>query len=172
MTKMKNRGFTLIELLIVIAIIAILAGIIVATLGNPTGEARNSTRVNELDSIADACQQYLIDNASYPATLGVLVTDGLITALPVDPQTGNGYSYVRCLVNGNPRIVIGANLENAGGAVDKAADDIGASPWACDAVDVCVGEVPPNPNICPAALDLDVECGLADGSDLIYCVSR
>ncbi len=70
--KSKNQGFTLVELLLVIAIIAILAGIAVMAL-NPTkqfGDARNIDRRSDLNSILNAVYQYAIDNnGSLPPTI-------------------------------------------------------------------------------------------------------
>ncbi|MFB6181457.1 MAG: prepilin-type N-terminal cleavage/methylation domain-containing protein, partial [Candidatus Magasanikbacteria bacterium] len=60
----EDKGFTLIELLIVIAIIAILAGIVFVALdpGQRFGEARDSERHSEVNSIAQAVKQHQIDN--------------------------------------------------------------------------------------------------------------
>lgn len=168
MIQRAKSGFTLIELLIVIAIIAILAGIIIATLGNPTAEARNSTRVQALDSIADAAQQYLIDEATYPGNVDVLVTNGYITSLPEDPSTSAIYSYLTCLVDGNPRVVVGANLEDAGEASAKADSDFGAAQWTCDANPTCVpADGAQNPEICDAVADT-ADCS----ANLVYCAAR
>ncbi len=62
---MKNtKGFTLIELLIVIGIIAILAsGVIVAiNPGRQFEQARNSTRWQHMNTIANAVYSYAVEN--------------------------------------------------------------------------------------------------------------
>jgi prepilin-type N-terminal cleavage/methylation domain-containing protein len=62
---MKNKqGFTLIELLIVIGIIAILAsGVIVAiNPGQQFEQARNSTRWQHMNTIANAVYSYAVEN--------------------------------------------------------------------------------------------------------------
>lgn len=65
MTKMKhNDGFTLLEILLVVAAIAILAGIVIFAL-NPSkqlAEARNAERSSDVRSLLDAVYQYSIDH--------------------------------------------------------------------------------------------------------------
>lgn len=172
MIKTKNRGFTLIELLIVIAIIAILAGIIVATLGNPTGEARDSTRCQAVDSIGDAAQQYLVAGSAsnYPDDIADLVTGGHISSEPVEP-TGDGdgnnvYEYSHCLVGGQPRVGVGTTLEVD--AKDKAGNDF--SIITCDApggVCSCVDDA--ISGLCNiAAGACEIKCNTA----LAYCIAR
>jgi len=60
----EEKGFTLIELLIVIAIIAVLAGIVFVALnpGQRFSEARDAQRSSEVNSIAQALKQHQVDN--------------------------------------------------------------------------------------------------------------
>lgn len=170
MIRKRNKGFTLIELLIVIAIIAILAGIIVATLGNPTGEARDSKRCQAVDSVGDAAQQYLIGEgaATYPATLDALITKGYLSSEPMDPADGTQhYNYAVCNVNGNPRVIIGATLEVDIGAGSKAANDLGTID--CDALPVCVDDADNDTDLCDAVTG-DIDCD--DALDTLYCIAR
>jgi prepilin-type N-terminal cleavage/methylation domain-containing protein len=67
-TKMQ-RGFTLLEVLLVVAIIAILAGIVIIAI-NPTknlADSRNSQRSVNVKTIVDAVYQYSIDSGALPA---------------------------------------------------------------------------------------------------------
>lgn len=103
---MKKGGFTLIELLIVIAIIAILAaGIIIAVNpGKQFREARNSTRWQHMNAIANAVYTYTIDHGGvyptcipdYPnvANANDCETDLVpkyISAIPTPPLNGEIY---------------------------------------------------------------------------------
>lgn len=82
----QKRGFTLLEILLVVAAIAILAGIVIIAI-NPAkqlGDTRNSERRSDVNSILNAIHQYSIDNnGTYPSGLDtthtsaqVLGTDG------------------------------------------------------------------------------------------------
>jgi len=103
---MKKRGFTLIELLIVIAIIAILAaGVIIAVNpGKQFREARNSTRWQHMNAIANAVYTYAVDHGgayptcipSYPNTTDVNDCSGelvptYISSMPTPPLAGESY---------------------------------------------------------------------------------
>ena len=115
----SERGFTLIEILIVIALIAILAGVVLVAI-NPArqfGQANNSQRSGNVNVILNAIGQYMIDNrGSLPASIGALADDetqtisktgGIdlctdlvptyIPALPSDPKSGqNGVPVLDC----------------------------------------------------------------------------
>jgi prepilin-type N-terminal cleavage/methylation domain-containing protein len=86
----KNRGFTLIELLCVIAIIAILAGIIMPVVQNTTTRAYDTKCMNNLRQIGMAANSAATDNDNvYPIVeidpSGNVVSDALgVPAKPID----------------------------------------------------------------------------------------
>ena len=120
--KQKQGGFTLLEVLLVVAIIAILAGIVIIAI-NPSknlADSRNAQRSADVTTILNAVYQYALDNnGSVPSTitssateicsttgapcaspvtidLGVLTASGkYIVSIPKDPQCPSV-----CLANG------------------------------------------------------------------------
>ncbi len=82
----NKKGFTLIELLIVIAILAVLAGIVVVTL-NPAEllkQARDAKRIADMDSLTGAINFYLTDvtspNLCLGGAAGGCINGGICTA--------------------------------------------------------------------------------------------
>lgn len=67
----KKKGFTLLEVLLVVAAIAILAGIVILAI-NPNkqlAETRNDQRRSDVNTIMNAVYQYYIDTGSLPANI-------------------------------------------------------------------------------------------------------
>lgn len=69
---MNKKGFTLLEILLVVAAIAILAGIVIIAI-NPSkqlGDTQNAQRESDVNAILNAVYQYSLDNGgSFPAGL-------------------------------------------------------------------------------------------------------
>lgn len=133
-----KKGFTLIEILLVVAAIAILAGIVILAI-NPVkqlGDTRNAQRRADVNTILNAVYQYNIDSGIIPASITTTSTEickttgscaGLIdlsvlttnekylTAMPSDPtgSSTNGTGY-RIMKTVNGRITVNApSAENA-----------------------------------------------------------
>lgn len=103
-----EQGLTLIEMIVVLAIIAIIAGLIVVNVINRPDQARGTTTQVDMRNIASALKIYRLDNGDYPSTaqgLAALVSKptgdpvpsnwnsgGYLDAVPIDPW-GNPYIY-------------------------------------------------------------------------------
>ncbi len=90
--RQQEKGFTLIEVLLVVAIIAILAGIVILAI-NPNkqlGDTRNSQRQADVNTILNAAYQYSIDNqGNIPASITTTAADICVTGAtcPTPPAT-------------------------------------------------------------------------------------
>jgi prepilin-type N-terminal cleavage/methylation domain-containing protein len=129
----QKKGFTLLEILLVVAAIAILAGIVILAI-NPNkqlGDTRNAQRRADVNTILNAVYQYAIDNnGTLPASitttptavcksggtctgiidLGVLTTnEKYLVTLPYDPSssTANSTNY-NISKSANGRITVAA----------------------------------------------------------------
>ncbi len=128
----NQKGFTLLEILLVVAAIAILAGIVILAInpGKQLADTRNSQRWADVNTILNAVYQYSIDNnGDIPSAitttqteicftstctglveLNVLTTDEeYLVAIPTDPTgastNGAGYEIVQ---SANGRITVSA----------------------------------------------------------------
>jgi prepilin-type N-terminal cleavage/methylation domain-containing protein len=139
----NQKGFTLIEILLVVAAIAILAGIVIVAI-NPAkqlGDTRNADRRAATNTILNAVSQYSIDNngvlpvgiatttteicaTGAPSCVGfvdltVLTTNSrYLGSIPNEPQkqntNGAGYQISR---DANGRITVSAQYPEQGATI-------------------------------------------------------
>lgn len=67
--KKSQQGFTIIELLIVIAIIAILAGLVLNNFQGAQAKARDTGRVTDINNTHSKLEEYYNEKSAYPGDL-------------------------------------------------------------------------------------------------------
>jgi prepilin-type N-terminal cleavage/methylation domain-containing protein len=133
----NNSGFTLIEMLIVIAIIAILAGIVLVGVSGFQASARDSRRISDIRNTQNLLELYYTQQGAYPEVEGwsnletamVDTTD----ALPQPSETG-GLEYYYESSDGLEYIV-GAALERPNNAARENAATISGTVEGKDCVE-------------------------------------
>ncbi len=97
MEHKKNTGFTLIELLVVLAIIALLASVIFASMTAVQKKGRDTRRMEDVNSIKKALELYQTSRNRYPKSetqitltgtdtvSTALINDNVISKIPLDP---------------------------------------------------------------------------------------
>ena len=110
MKKGLRQGFTLIELVVVIAILAVLAGVLVPRVSNHMSSARDARRLSDIKAVRRAVEQYYMDKGNYPAAntngsyggwdvshdgnfIDVLRDEGYLDELAADPINDATYHY-------------------------------------------------------------------------------
>ena len=64
--RATRKGFSLVELLVVIGIIAVLAGVLLATFGGSSESAASARCLANMKNLATACQTYGMEHGHYP----------------------------------------------------------------------------------------------------------
>src|SRR4051812_13928961 len=98
MKRNLTHGFTLVEMLTVMAIIAILAGIVLNIHGFVNSKAAQARAKGEIEAISSACETYKSDNGSYPRLPDP--TEGKVPGPP--PQLTQAAPPLNPMQMGNP----------------------------------------------------------------------
>lgn len=126
MDKKLTRGFTLIEMLIVVAIIAILAGVVLTGITGFQASARDTKRIGDLRNVQNYLELYFnrcgyypgsiaggscstSDPASWTALESMMESEGFTSSFPQDPVAAQTYYYGSSA--DNLQYVLGATLE-------------------------------------------------------------
>lgn len=91
--RRAQAGFTLIELMVVVALIAVLAGMGVVQYRNSVVRTKEAVLMEDLFRMRDAIDQYYADKAKYPASLETLVSEGYLRQVPKDPITNSSETW-------------------------------------------------------------------------------
>lgn len=77
----KNTGFTLVELMVVITIIALLVGIVLASLSGSRNSAKYLKRLTDIGQVNNEIVNYQLKYSKFPTTAGAWQTTGTCSAL-------------------------------------------------------------------------------------------
>ncbi len=94
LTKHFKKGFSLVELLVVITIMAILSVTAYIAVGGQTTKAQNSKRLQDISTLQQALELYLVKENQYPESLSDMGAN-IISEIPKDPSTKSVYYYKR-----------------------------------------------------------------------------
>ena len=160
----EKGGFTLIELMVVIAIIAILSGIILASFSAAKAKSRDGQRISDTAQIQLALAGYFNQCNAYPSSLTIpsgSTTDPgcpsgvnlgtFISKIPTPPTGANQANYVYLTATSNSIIddyMLEATLEGnstvsseslSGVPSDISAANGSSANYTCTGVQYCLG---------------------------------
>ncbi len=93
-SRRPGAGFTLIEIIIVFALIGILVGLALPQYKTSLRKAREAVLKEDLFILRKLIDQYYTDKGKYPTSLRMLVEDGYLRQIPVDPMTKSADTWV------------------------------------------------------------------------------
>lgn len=93
-SRWPGAGFTLIEIIIVFALIGILVGLALPQYKTSLRKAREAVLKEDLFILRKLIDQYYTDKGKYPTSLRMLVEDGYLRQIPIDPTTKSADSWV------------------------------------------------------------------------------
>jgi len=88
-TKQQRRGFTLIEILIVVSLLGLLASIVISTHRNASLKGKETVLRHNLRQLRVTLDEYNNDKGHYPTDIDMLVEEGYLREIPIDPMTGS-----------------------------------------------------------------------------------
>ncbi len=142
--KQREKGFTLIEMLIVIAVIAVLAGVVLTNVSGFQASARDTRRMGDLRNVQNYLELFYNRCGYYPGSISgtscetgdpqdwealtaTMESNNFTSNFPNDPVDGRTYYYEAG--TDNLDYVIGAELERENRVLD---DDFNGTAGSLD----------------------------------------
>lgn len=126
--RAASRGFTLIELIVVMAIVALLAGIAAPRYLHSIDRAKENSLRSSLRVMRDAIDHFAADRGRYPDSLEELVQARYLRGLPEDPLTGRHDGWV-VLLPPTDADVAGQVFDVRSSSAERAADGSLYADW-------------------------------------------
>lgn len=92
-TGRPNGGFTLVEMLVVLVIVGLLASIAAPLVSGAVTRARETTLQQNLSIMRKLIDDYHADRGQFPESLEILIKEGYLRAIPVDPVNGGAADW-------------------------------------------------------------------------------
>ncbi len=89
-----KRAFTLLEMMVVLALIALIAGLAASTHRHRVRKAKENVLRHNLAQIRLTLDSYNADKSRYPDSLQDLVDEGYFRGLPDDPVSGRNDTWI------------------------------------------------------------------------------
>ncbi len=121
MCKKCKKGFTLIELLVIISIIGLLSSVVLASLSNSRGKARDAAIKANLVNMRPQAELVFLIPGTYGTAFGPLACP-----IPTATPTGTLFDSSRVTVF----LIASGNLSSANGGIERASCVSTASFWA------------------------------------------
>ena len=85
----RDAGFTLLELIVVVTVIGILATIAMPQFIQGPTRANEAVLKTNLHTLRQTLDMHVGDKGYYPSSLDLLVDEGYLRNIPLDPMTGD-----------------------------------------------------------------------------------
>ncbi len=126
----RSDGWTLVEMLIVISLVVIMAGIAVISYGTAVRRSREAVLKEDLFRLRDAIDQHHADRNEYPGSLDMLVDEGYLRSIPIDPFTDSNTTWQPILAEFDPTNPLGQGIFDVrSGAPGQALDGTNYAEW-------------------------------------------
>ncbi len=120
-------GFTFIELMVVLAIMALLSGLVAAASMGKIRQSKESALKEDLHAMRKALDDYYADKGKYPVKLQDLVNQHYLRSIPEDPLTDSEDTW-QTVVSQDPNQK-GGIVDIHSGSEEKTADGKSYSEW-------------------------------------------
>ena len=141
--RLGNKGFSLVELIVVIAIMAVLVGVLAPTLIGNIEKSRESKDINTLDSVYAAVQTAYGDEAGNTAAKSISNLSSGVELSVITGTTGNAFaSQILEYLGGSLPTLTSSAAKGSGHPIMVKVDGSKVSVWAAKSTDAKTDALP------------------------------